>query len=207
MRSCIILCGGISRRMGQDKGLMLLEGQPMILHIIKTLECAVDKIILVLRNREQLNHYRKVLDDVEIKVKFFIDLKMDQGPLIGLLTGLSNLESDGALILPCDSPYVSIDFIDEIFTLAEEEHSQAVVPSWPDGSLEPLHAYYRKECIPIIIKMLSEGLRDFKSLLKKLNVRYIDVARLDPNRSSFTNLNYPHDILEQEIIKKNLDFR
>lgn len=194
MRSCIILCGGRSRRMNQDKGLMLLEGQPMILHIMKTLECAVDEIILVLRNKEQLNHYRKILNDVESKVKFFIDLKMDQGPLIGLLTGLSNLESDGALLLPCDSPYISIEFIDEIFTLAEEDYSQAVVPSWPDGSLEPLHAYYRKECIPIIRKTLSEGLRDVKSLLKKLNVRYIDVARLDPDKLSFTNLNYPNDI-------------
>lgn len=181
--------------MGQDKGLMLLEGQPMIFHIIKTLECAVDEIILVLRNKEQLYRYREVLDDLEIKVKFFIDLKVDQGPLIGLLTGLSNLESDGALILPCDSPYVSIEFIDEIFILAEEEHSQAVVPSWSDGSLEPLHAYYRKECIPTIRKTLSEGLRDVKSLLKKLNVRYIDVARLDPYKSSFINLNYPHDII------------
>jgi molybdenum cofactor guanylyltransferase len=194
MRSCIILCGGRSRRMNQDKGLMLLEGQPMILNIIKTLECGVDEIILVLRNKEHLNRYRKVLDYAESKVKFFIDLKMDQGPLIGLLTGLSNLESDGALILPCDSPYISIEFIDEIFKLAEEDHSQAVVPSWPNGSLEPLHAYYRKECIPIIRKTLSEGLRDVKSLLNKLNVRYIDVARLDPDKSSFTNLNYPHDI-------------
>ena len=180
--------------MGQDKGLMLLHGQPMILSIIKTLECVVNEIILVLRNNEQLNKYQKVLDDNDVNVKFFIDLKMDQGPLMGLLTGLSNIKSDGALILPCDSPYVSIEFINEIFTLAKEGHYQALVPSWPDGSLEPLHAYYRKESIPIIKKTLSEGLRDVKSLLKKLKVNYVDISNLEINKSSFTNLNYPHDI-------------
>jgi molybdenum cofactor guanylyltransferase len=185
--------------MGQDKGLMLLEGQPMILHIIKTLQCAVDEIILVLRNNKQLNQYLKVLNRVEVNVKFFIDLKMDQGPLMGLLTGLYNLESDGALILPCDSPYISMEFIDKIFTLAKEGHSQAVVPFWPDGSLEPLHAYYHKESISIIKKTLSEGTRDVKSLLKKLNVRYVDVSKLDIDKSSFTNLNYPHDIPEKKI--------
>ena len=179
--------------MGQDKGLMLLEEYPIILHIINTLKCSVDEIILVLRNNKQLNQYRKVLDNSGVNIKFLTDQKMDQGPLMGLLTGLSNLESDGALILPCDSPYISKKFIEKIFKLAKEDLFQAVVPSWPDGSPEPLHAYYRKESIPMIRKTLFVGLKDFKSLLKRLNVRYVDLTSLDVDKSTFINLNYPHD--------------
>ena len=35
--SCIILCGGQSRRMGQDKGSMIIQDKPMINHILSTL--------------------------------------------------------------------------------------------------------------------------------------------------------------------------
>ena len=46
MNSCIILCGGMSTRMGQDKGSMLLEGKPMILHVIETVSDMVDEIVV-----------------------------------------------------------------------------------------------------------------------------------------------------------------
>ena len=52
MKSFILLCGGRSRRMGQDKGSMSLNGKPMIIHVLETLAAVADEIIVVLRNKE-----------------------------------------------------------------------------------------------------------------------------------------------------------
>lgn len=201
MKSCIILCGGRSRRMGQDKGLMSLDGDPLI---IRTLRIAVkisEEIILVLRDEKQrriyqkcVNDFKKQIRDDELPIKLVIDIEMDQGPLLGLYTGLSQIKSDGALVLPCDSPFVTPYFVNKMFELKENSEACILTPVWPDGSTEPLHSYYCKECIPLIQKQLESGFRNVKSLFDKTDVDYISVEVLDPEKSSFINLNRPEDV-------------
>ena len=210
MKSCIILCGGRSRRMGQDKGLMVFEKKPLIIYLLETLQDIVDEIIVVFRDNEQLNSYKKPIDTYLFhhqkhapSLRFAVDFQKDQGPLVGLITGLSSIKANGALVLPCDSPFVSKQFITNIFNINEEHRPeeynqeikfQAIIPTWPDGSLEPLHAYYHKDCIPFMEKQLKAGFRDVRSVLKVMNVNYIKVEVLDPERISFTNLNRPEDL-------------
>ena len=50
MKSFIVLCGGMSRRMGRDKGSMSLHGKPMITHVLETITPVADEIVLVLRD-------------------------------------------------------------------------------------------------------------------------------------------------------------
>lgn len=201
MKSCIILSGGQSRRMGQDKGLMSLNGTPMIIHTLEIVMDIVDEIVLVLRDNKQLGLYKKCVRDFKTQnhehkteIKMVTDIETDQGPLFGLYTGLSSIKSEGALVLPCDSPFISPYFVNKMFELIVESEVQAMVPVWPDGSTEPLHSYYRKECIPVIQDRLQNGFRNVKSLLDKINVAYIDVDTLDPDKKSFINLNRPEDV-------------
>lgn len=201
MKSCIILCGGRSRRMGQDKGLMFLNGTPMIIHTLETVEEIVDEIILVLRDKKQLELYEKFVNEfktqkhnLNTEISLVTDIEIDQGPLFGIYTGLSHIKSEGALVLPCDSPFISSYFVNKIFKLSKGSGVQAMVPVWPDGSTEPLHAYYLSECIPVIQNQLKKGFRNVKSLLEQINVVYIDVRSLDPEKKSFINLNRPEDM-------------
>lgn len=201
MKSCIILCGGQSRRMGQDKGLMNLNGTPMIIHTLGIVVDIVDEIILVLRDKKQLCLYEKCVNDLKTQnhehsaeIKMVTDIETDQGPLFGLYTGLSNIKSEGALLLPCDSPFISHYFVNKMFELTAESGLQAMVPVWPDGLTEPLHSYYSKDCIPVIEDRLRNGFRNVKSVLDKIDVVYIDVKTLDPDKKSFINLNRPEDI-------------
>lgn len=187
--------------MGQDKGLMSLDGDPLI---IRTLRIAVkisEEIILVLRDEKQrriyqkcVNDFKKQIRDDELPIKLVIDIEMDQGPLLGLYTGLSQIKSDGALVLPCDSPFVTPYFVNKMFELKENSEACILTPVWPDGSTEPLHSYYYKECIPLIEKQLESGFRNVKSLFDKTDVDYISVEVLDPDKSSFINLNRPEDV-------------
>lgn len=190
--------------MGQDKGLLILGEKPLLIHLLETLNKVVDEIILVLRDSNQAGAYQNIINDFKNKdennhttIKIVKDREKDQGPLLGILTGLSYITDEGALVLPCDSPFVTVNFVEQIFeNFGKNKDGEflALVPQWPDGSLEPLHAYYHKKCIPIIEQIISKDVRDVKSLFKYIDVIYVNVDILDPDKTSFRNLNSPQDL-------------
>lgn len=117
IKSCIILCGGQSRRMGQDKGSMVIQDKPMIKHILSTLNHEINEAIIVLNDGNRIVKYKQFIDpeDYDYTIVFAEDKIKNKGPLPGIMTGLSNISSDYALVLPCDSPYVTKNYINTIF--------------------------------------------------------------------------------------------
>ena len=134
MKSVIILCGGRSKRMGKDKGSLLLNNKPMVLHVLDTVQDIADEIILVLRDAEQIENYNAILNYKDMPLKVVVDKTKDKGPLMGILTGLSNITSDYAQVLPCDSPFISKEFVLKMFELAKNNDFDAIVPIWDDGA-------------------------------------------------------------------------
>jgi molybdenum cofactor guanylyltransferase len=194
MKSCIILCGGRSKRMGRDKGIIPFQGKPMIFHVLDSIENVVDDIILVLRDEEQVRNYTKILGKRAESLRIYIDQIKDGGPLVGILTGLSNIKSDYALTLPCDSPFIDESFVLNIFELEKDEEFDAIVPRWENGHIEPIHSMYKKSVLKTISKLLKDEINDVKSLIENLNVRYVDVRVLDETTRSFQNINTLKDI-------------
>jgi molybdopterin-guanine dinucleotide biosynthesis protein A len=202
MKSFILLCGGKSRRMGKDKGLMDLNGKPMIMHVIKNLIDVADEIIVVLRDNNQVDNYNKIFEQLpsnRSKLHIFTDIFEDKGPLAGMLVGLENIKSDKAMVVPCDSPFVSKYFVNKMFQYSNEPDFDAIVPRWPDGKLEPLHSIYKKDIKSNILKLLNEDIRDVKSLIMDLNVKYVDGDSLDDTGRSFFNVNRMDDISDYII--------
>lgn len=189
MKSFIILCGGRSKRMGKDKGSLILKGKPMILHVLDTISDIADEIILVLRDKKQVESYKKLLNKDYGHLDIVTDKYKDQGPLIGILTGLSAIKSDYAQILPCDSPFISQEFVLNMFKAIENNKYDAVVPVWEDGHVEPLHSIYKKTVSDTISKLIEEGKMDVKSLIMNINARYVDTKELDTTTKSFQNIN------------------
>jgi molybdenum cofactor guanylyltransferase len=199
--------------MGQDKGKMLLNNKPLLVHLLEILEKHLDEIILVLRDEKQVEDYQNIIRKYFLsktlkngkkrnKNIFAFDLKIvtdkikDQGPLAGIYTGLSHINSDYGLVLPCDSPYISDSFLDNIFRILEnsEIDYDAMVPQWDEMHIEPLHSIYHKRTGQLIEKLILDEIRDVKSLIKELNVFFVDVKCLDSSLKSFKNLNRPQDL-------------
>ncbi len=195
MKSMIVLCGGRGKRMGQDKGLMILEDEPLIVQVLENASELADEIILVLRSKEQQMAYECILEkqSFQEKVRICTDAVEDQGPLMGICAGLKCISTDHALVIPCDSPFIPQSFIRNIFNYYNIIYD-AVVPEWPDGKLEPLHAIYNKRITGQIGDILKDGKRDVQSLLLEIDVRYVPVYSLDETAQSFLNLNYPEDV-------------
>lgn len=194
MKSIIILCGGRSKRMGKDKGSLLLNDKPMVLHVLDTVKDIADEIILVLRDTSQIESYNSILNYNDMPLKLVTDKIKDEGPLVGILTGLSYINSDYAQILPCDSPFISKEFVLKMFELAEIDDFDAIVPLWNDGHIEPLHSLYKRSAIKTIERLISEEKRNVSSLIKNLNAKYVPVETLDKTIMSFQNINTIKDI-------------
>lgn len=127
--SCIVLSGGKSKRMGQDKGSMIIQEKPMILHILERLNYKINDAVIVLNDAERIANYQSLLNQYcedEIKENFDYSLNFvedevkEKGPLSGIMTGLKNIKTDYALVLPCDSPFISEDNINAMFDLLED---------------------------------------------------------------------------------------
>ncbi|MCQ2738015.1 MAG: molybdenum cofactor guanylyltransferase, partial [archaeon] len=136
--SCIVLSGGASRRMGKDKGSMIIQNKPMIFHILNKLNYKINDAVIVLNNSERvamyedlLNQYSKdtIYNEFDYEISFAIDEIEDKGPLCGIMTGLKHIKTDYAIVLPCDSPYIEETYIENMFNLLENNNfPDAIIP-------------------------------------------------------------------------------
>jgi molybdopterin-guanine dinucleotide biosynthesis protein A len=193
MRSSIILCGGRGQRMGQDKGLVLYKGKLLISHVLDVVIPEFRENILVFRDVDQYKKYYAHLKDYP-ELKIVYDLEQDQGPLIGIYSGLKKSKSDSALIFPCDSPLIDTKPIRLLKNYPLDGHA-ALVPQGKDGRLEPLHSVYEKDkTLKAIEIILGTDKRNVKSLYRFMDVKYIPVEEVDPTGKFFVNLNRPSDL-------------
>ena len=199
IKSCIILCGGQSRRMGRDKGSMIIQDKPMIKHILSTLNHQIDEAIIVLNDKTRIDKYNEFIDADEYTypITFLEDKIKNKGPMPGIMTGLEQIKGDYALILPCDSPYVSKNYIDAIFCELEGSY-QAIVPYHDaDDKLktsEPLHSIYSKSVIPVIENLVDEDVLHIKGLIEKIDAKFVLIDNKKIEKKEFKNLNRPEDI-------------
>jgi len=97
-----VLAGGSSTRLGEDKGLRLLAGKPLVNHIVDKIRDHVDEVIVVVASEEQREKYGQVVEGV------VMDMYPEGSPLIGLLTGLSRCNGEYALAVACDMPLTTL---------------------------------------------------------------------------------------------------
>ena len=199
MKSSIILCGGQSRRMGRDKGSLIIKDKPMIKYILSTLNNEIDEAVIVLNDSERIDKYTEFINpnDYTYKIKFVEDKIKNKGPISGILTGLENITTEYAIVFPCDNPFISKNTIQTLFSEITE-NLQAVVPYHdPENKLktsEPLHSIYNKNIIPIINELIIKDSLHIKGIIEKIETKYVLIDNKKILKKEFRNLNRPEDL-------------
>ncbi len=201
-RSAIVLAGGFSSRFGQDKAVLLLNGKPLVRHVVDAVSPIVDEVILVVNNQERKEKYSELLGQ---HVKFAIDLEEAKGPLVGALSGFEIAQGKYSLLLPSDLPLVSRDVVELLFELCYNR--TAVIPRWPNQQIEPLHAvYHTKSALEAAGMAVADGLLNVAAMIDNLGgVRYVStlvIQQMDPQLKTFFNVNTPVDLRMAEILAK-----
>jgi molybdopterin-guanine dinucleotide biosynthesis protein A len=193
-RSAIVLAGGFSSRFGQDKGVLELANKPLIKHVVDAVKPIVDEVIVVANSQERIAKYAEI---VAADVRFTVDSGKPNSPLIGALTGFESAHGKYALLLPFDMPFVSREVVSLLFELCLNK--AAVVPRWPDGKVEPLHAVYQTNvALDAARSAMDEGKMDMQAVVERMRgVRYVStlvIHQLDPDFRTFFNINTPVDL-------------
>lgn len=179
----VILVGGKSRRMGQDKAFLPVEGMPVIERIIQTLQGCFKQLLLVGDRPERFAQYH-------------LPVVPDSCPgssLGGLYTGLHTANTDRIFVISCDVPFPNPDLIQHI--CADIETYDAVIPA-TQGGLEPLFALYHKACLPAMQAALEAGNFRITALLQQLQIKTIapeQLGQIDATGRSLLNINTPDE--------------
>ena len=189
--SGIILAGGNSRRLGQNKALIRLGTRTLIEIVLEKLRCLSDDIIL------STNEFDKF---ASLDVRMVRDIYGEGGVLGGLYSGLQSAKSPFALVVACDMPFLNLNLLR--FMILHAPGYDVVVPRLSTG-IEPLHAIYARTCLEPIRETLEEGRLRIVDFWDRVRVCYIEqdeIEVLDPQKLSFFNINAPEDLDEAREI-------
>ncbi len=180
-----VLVGGKSRRMGQDKSLLELEGKPLAQRAADLLAPYVDQVSL-LGPKDRYG---------QLGLPVIEDKWPGEGPLGAVCTALLASPGGWSIVLASDLPLVSERFIQLLIQRVRATNADAVVPRTTDG-WQPLAAAYHARCRAVFQHAFEAGERSIISAFAALKVQAItveDMAAAGLSESEFANVNTPED--------------
>jgi molybdenum cofactor guanylyltransferase len=165
--------------MGRDKALLPFRGGALAGHVAAAVADAAGSAVLI-GDPQKYGH---------LGYPVLPDRSPGAGPLGGIESALNYTAADWNLVLACDMPDVSAEFLRGLLDAAERLNADALVPAGPSGRLEPLSAVYHRRCLATIHRALEAGVRKVTAALAGL-----EVARLAVDDGAcFENLNTPEE--------------
>jgi len=183
-----ILAGGVSSRMKRDKALLEIGGAPLLARTARLLESVAGA--------------PSIIGDPAAYESFPMPVIADDwpgaGPLGGIATALRVSNASWNLVVACDLPYLTREWLDFLVSRAVASAADAVLPMNTRGA-EPLCAMYHKRGEPAIRAALENGIRKVTDGLQNIRVETIPPAEwkaFDSEGLLFKNMNLPRDYQE-----------
>ena len=176
----VLLAGGQSRRMGQDKALLEIDGETLFSRAFTLLQRHFP-FVLIAGGRPGLEHPGAPrISDI-----------YPGSALGGLYTGLHSAKTEWIFVAPCDMPYPDARIIERL--LNHRDGVDAVVPRTPSG-YEPVFALYHKNCLPQMESMLQQNQYRIYDFYQRITIRFLDPPELPEGwERSLINVNTPED--------------
>jgi molybdenum cofactor guanylyltransferase len=183
----VLLAGGKSRRMGEDKRYLAVGEQTLLergLEVLQSIFCEV--LVVIAQDSPPLS----------IDTRVVRDLVPECGSLGGLYTGLTQATTPYIFVVACDMPFLNQTVIAQ-FT--NRRATADIVIAKLDDRLHPMHALYSKRCLPALEQMIRARQLKIQEIVSQssLRVRYVtevDLLTIDPSGHSFYNVNTMADL-------------
>lgn len=178
----LVLAGGKSSRMGQDKALLDYHGMPQAKYLLETLEILNVKSFVSCRE-EQL--HRNGLSGSPVIIDRFIDF----GPLGGILSAMSQYPDKAWLVIACDLPFVNAKNIADLIFEYDPLKQATAYFNEERKQFEPLFTIYGPGMYSRMLHFLAEGIQCPQKVLFNSSVKRL---RLE-TQSFLENANTPED--------------
>jgi molybdopterin-guanine dinucleotide biosynthesis protein A len=183
--SAVILAGGKSLRMGQDKAFLKIGSLTIVEYQLQRLSPLFDEVLLSTNYPEKFAHLR--LETVQ-------DYVPGRGPLVGVYSSLLRASNPHLFAIACDMPFICPGLI--AYMKENCKGYDVVVPETECG-LEPLHAIYSKTCLPVMKKYIDrKGKGRVIEFFPQVRVRVInqeEISNIPGGREAFLNFNTPEE--------------
>ncbi len=182
--SALILAGGQSRRMGQDKAELPWGHVTLLDHAVEQMAALFQDVVVVSGSKRRVVPGTRSVEDGGLGL----------GPLAGLRAGLEAAAFPWTFVMACDMPLVEPALVSFLWSLREKS-CQAVIPV-ASGKTQPFCSCYSREALAAASSLLDAGRRSMEGLLDRLPVRWVTASEMkpwDPSLRSFTNVNTPEE--------------
>ena len=185
-----VLAGGASRRFGADKALVEFAGRTLLSRMCELIAATTGSVHVVAPAGRYSNQALSLIED----------RWPDQGPLGGIITALratqeSNSVEPWNLMVSCDMPFLTREWLEYLAARAAANHAEVVVPR-SRFVLEPLCACWRTSATPSLQAAFDQGVRKVTDAMKRLRMEILDEThwkRFDSAGRLFWNMNTPRD--------------
>lgn len=184
----VVLAGGKSQRMGEDKAFLELNGQSFLQGILQLVKGLTKEVMVIANTKEY-----EALD-----IPVYQDVIKDCGPVGGIYTAMKMAKTPYLLVLSCDIPLLNVAVLEHLIEksllcdvniLTTEEH-------W-----HPLTAIYNSKTIPMFKNALDTKKLKLRSLLSLMELHQIPCPEaLIP---CLSNINTPNDLKKVRDEYKN----
>jgi molybdopterin-guanine dinucleotide biosynthesis protein A len=199
--TAVILVGGESRRMGEDKSLVKLDGKPLVVHVYSVISKVFSDIVISAHSEDyeppkELGGLRIIPDAAPHETAS----QGLRGPGLGLLSVLAEEAlHEWVFLVSCDVPLISEDIIRHMLRQINDNNKyDAIVPELSE-KLQPTFALYSKSIHRVLRERLLEGRSGLINLLKdnSIKVRYImdeELTKLGFESSSLMDIDTPEEL-------------
>lgn len=183
--SAVLLAGGKSSRMGQDKATVIFRGRPLWERQLGTLRTLDPDKISVSAQVDPPWRPREI--------DFVADAQPARGPLSGIAAALSCASSDHLLVLAIDMPLMTNDYLRG---LCQRVAPDCGIVPMSEERAEPLAAVYPRSVSDNFAAALSGNDFSLQALLRNLigAGRLLPISVSDEEKALFRNLNEPGDL-------------
>jgi molybdenum cofactor guanylyltransferase len=177
-----VLAGGLGRRIGGDKGMVELDGRPLIAYPIAALRAVLDEVVIVARAGTQMP--ADVTRDVPVWTEPDDAI---HHPACGIVHALRCAAGRAVLVVAGDMPLLSAALL-RALAFTDAEGAPALVPR-SGGFLQPLCARYEAAALPAL-ERFEDGAR-MTDLAAALGPAILEW----PEERPFLSVNAPEDVL------------
>ncbi|MGB3692576.1 MAG: molybdenum cofactor guanylyltransferase [Spirulinaceae cyanobacterium] len=184
--TALILAGGKSSRLGQDKALLPVNTEPMLHRTCQIAKGCSEQVYVVTSCPEK---YQEIVPEG----CDFIKEKSPDGPLVALSQALPQVKTDWVLVLACDLPKLEPGILNQgvISLTSISPETIALLPRDKQG-WQPLCGFYRSSCLPQLQAYLEAGGRSFQGWLDQHPVQELPLK----DKEILFNCNTPEDLAE-----------
>ncbi|RFZ86065.1 molybdopterin-guanine dinucleotide biosynthesis protein MobA [Mucilaginibacter terrenus] len=179
----LVLAGGKSVRMGQDKGAVNWYGKEQRYHMADLLKSFCNEVYISCRDAVQQQEIDETYNTIT-------DTFTNLGPFGAILSAFRQQPNSAWLVVACDMPLIDEHILQHLTLNRQVKAIATTYQSETTNFPEPLITIWEPKAYPVLLQFLAQGYSCPRKVLINADVAVLDV----PDQEALSNVNTPEEM-------------